>query len=77
MRIPSLPSGLVAGIAFLSLSALCLGAEPVPLIHAHAHNDYQHKRPLLDALDHDFCSVEADVYRTKIALSGARQGRWA
>lgn len=62
MRIPSLPSGLVAGIAFLSLSALCLGAEPVPLIHAHAHNDYQHKRPLLDALDHGFCSVEADVY---------------
>ena len=62
MRILSLPSGLVAGIGFLSLSALCLGAEPVPLIHAHAHNDYQHKRPLLDALDHGFCSVEADVY---------------
>jgi hypothetical protein len=62
MRIPSLPSGRVAGIAFLSLSALCLGAEPVPLIHAHAHNDYQHKRPLLDALDHGFCSVEADVH---------------
>ena len=33
-----------------------------PLIHAHAHNDYEHKRPLLDALDHGFCSVEADIY---------------
>ncbi len=39
-----------------------LGAAPVPLIHAHAHNDYRHPRPLLDALDHGFCSVEADVY---------------
>lgn len=31
------------------------------LPRAHAHNDYWHKRPLLDALDHGFCSVEADV----------------
>jgi len=29
---------------------------------AHAHNDYQHARPLLDALDHGFCSVEADIF---------------
>ena len=62
MRIPLLPNGLVAGIAFLYLSALGLGAELVPLVHAHAHNDYEHKRPLLDALDHGFCSVEADVH---------------
>ena len=34
----------------------------VPLIHAHAHNDYEHTRPLLDALGHGFCSVEADVW---------------
>jgi hypothetical protein len=33
-----------------------------PLIRAHAHNDYQHSRPLLDALDHGFCSVEADIF---------------
>jgi len=33
-----------------------------PLLHAHAHNDYEHKRPLFDALDHGFCSVEADIY---------------
>ena len=37
-------------------------AQPVPLIHAHAHNDYEHTRPLLDALDCGFCSVEADIY---------------
>jgi hypothetical protein len=36
--------------------------QPPPLPHAHAHNDYEHKRPLLDALDHGFCSVEADIW---------------
>lgn len=33
-----------------------------PLRQAHAHNDYLHARPLLDALDHGFTSVEADVF---------------
>jgi N-acyl-D-amino-acid deacylase len=33
-----------------------------PLIHAHAHNDYEHGRPLFDALDRGFCSVEADIF---------------
>jgi glycerophosphoryl diester phosphodiesterase len=32
------------------------------LPHAHAHNDYEHARPLADALDHGFCSVEADIF---------------
>jgi len=37
--------------------------EPVKgLQGAHAHNDYEHKRPLLDALAHGFQSVEADVF---------------
>ena len=62
MRNFALTSKLVAGLAFLYLAAPGVGAAPVPLIHAHAHNDYRHERPLLDALDHGFCSVEADVY---------------
>lgn len=33
-----------------------------PLIHSHAHNDYEHKHPLFDALDHGFASVEADIH---------------
>lgn len=39
-------------------------AEPLatPLPQAHAHNDYLHARPLLDALDQGFTSVEADVF---------------
>ncbi|MEV6167318.1 phosphatidylinositol-specific phospholipase C/glycerophosphodiester phosphodiesterase family protein [Streptomyces sp. NPDC051954] len=35
---------------------------PRPLWRAHAHNDYEHPRPLLDALDHRFGSVEADIW---------------
>jgi hypothetical protein len=33
-----------------------------PLRQAHAHNDYEHTRPLFDALAQGFCSVEADIY---------------
>ncbi|MEU8470266.1 phosphatidylinositol-specific phospholipase C/glycerophosphodiester phosphodiesterase family protein [Streptomyces sp. NPDC029006] len=36
--------------------------RPRPLRHAHAHNDYAHPRPLYDALDHRFGSVEADIF---------------
>ena len=32
------------------------------LVQAHAHNDYEHERPLLDALDHGFGSIEADIH---------------
>jgi glycerophosphoryl diester phosphodiesterase len=42
--------------------------QTTPLKQAHAHNDYEHKRPLLDALDQGFCSVEADVFLTKDGL---------
>lgn len=38
------------------------GGEASPLVHAHAHNDYVHARPLFDALDRGFWSVEADVF---------------
>lgn len=31
-------------------------------MYAHAHNDYEHDRPLLDALDNRFYSVEADFW---------------
>ncbi|MGK5640556.1 phosphatidylinositol-specific phospholipase C/glycerophosphodiester phosphodiesterase family protein [Streptomyces sp. URMC 126] len=33
-----------------------------PLRQAHAHNDYEHPRPLHDALAHGFTSVEADIW---------------
>lgn len=36
--------------------------QPTPLLRAHAHNDYEHARPLYDALSHGFTSVEVDVF---------------
>jgi hypothetical protein len=48
----------------IALAFVCFSAQAAvqPLTNVHAHNDYEHKRPLLDALDHGFCSVEADVH---------------
>src|SRR5947209_10392048 len=43
-------------------TALPADAAVTPLRNAHAHNDYEHPRPLFDALDQGFCSVEADVW---------------
>ena len=52
----------------LMCSSGVLAMEPIPLPGAHAHNDYEHPRPLLDALDHGFCSIEADIYLIDGAL---------
>lgn len=38
------------------------GTHVIPLCRAHAHNDYEHDRPLYDALAHGFNSVEADIF---------------
>lgn len=46
---------------FFSPSIL-LGQTIQPLPNAHAHNDYEHSRPLYDALAQGFTSIEADVY---------------
>lgn len=56
---------IVPLVIVLSLS-VCGGAaaqqNPPPLARAHAHNDYLHEHPLLDALSYGFCSVEADIH---------------
>ncbi len=44
------------------LITLPLFGQVKALPQAHAHNDYQHKRPLLDALTHGFTSIEADIH---------------
>ncbi len=53
---------LLLGWPVLALGATQREAAAVPLPRAHAHNDYRHPRPLADALEHGFCSVEADVF---------------
>ena len=44
------------------LQAPPVASNAVPLPNAHAHNDYEQSRPLWDALDQGFTSIEADVY---------------
>ncbi|GGY31884.1 phosphatidylinositol-specific phospholipase C/glycerophosphodiester phosphodiesterase family protein [Streptomyces djakartensis] len=60
----TLGAALVGPVALPAAGALAgeRGCGPRPLWRAHAHNDYEHPRPLLDALDHRFGSVEADIY---------------
>ncbi len=54
---------LVLGLALNAvLTALSAACSAQALIHAHAHNDYVHARPLLGAVERGFCSVEADVW---------------
>jgi glycerophosphoryl diester phosphodiesterase len=48
--------------ALLLAAFSAVAAEVRCLPGAHAHNDYLHPRPLLDAVDHGFCSVEADIH---------------
>ncbi|MER6975055.1 phosphatidylinositol-specific phospholipase C/glycerophosphodiester phosphodiesterase family protein [Nocardioides sp. NPDC000445] len=64
-------TAVLAAAAFLSPTAATASstdsARPsadlgTPHAQAHAHNDYEHQRPLLDALGHGFTSVEADVW---------------
>jgi glycerophosphoryl diester phosphodiesterase len=60
--IPSIIGRWTLGVVLVASA----GAGPIlaaePLGRAHAHNDYWHDRPLSDALDQGFCSVEADVF---------------
>jgi hypothetical protein len=51
--------------------SLCLGIcfnntahaqQNIKVLPAHSHNDYEHERPLFDALDCNFKSIEADVF---------------
>ena len=70
--------GAFAAIANLVLITVAFAAETAavaPLAQAHAHNDYEHDRPLLDALDHGFTSVEADIYLVDGALLVAHNRR--
>lgn len=57
-------AALTASGALLAGERLSAADEPParPRAEAHAHNDYEHARPLHDALEHGFTSVEADVF---------------
>lgn len=57
---PRIAFCLLVGWFLFAGGLSAVAAEPLP--QAHAHNDYLHSRPLQDALDHGFTSVEADVF---------------
>ena len=64
------PAVLMLSVSYLMGLALYgeTSQKAVALLRAHAHNDYEHERPLLDALDQGFCNVEADVSLTPQGL---------
>lgn len=41
-------------------SVTLLAQTPIP--HGHAHNDYMHNKPLVEALENGFTSIEIDVH---------------
>jgi hypothetical protein len=58
-------AGLLLTLVATAMLAACTAPSsnhPIPLTRVHAHNDYEHKHPLFDALEQGFCSVEADIH---------------
>ena len=53
------------------LSFCVAGAQTNTIGHGHAHNDYVHKRPLQEALENGFTSIEIDVFLHKGELKVA------
>jgi hypothetical protein len=52
---------LIFWLIFISAATGTLTAQ-TPLTKGHAHNDYQHLRPLAEALENGFTSIEIDVF---------------
>jgi Glycerophosphoryl diester phosphodiesterase family len=61
-------SAAFSAVAFALLSIIAWVHAAEPLENAHSHNDYWRARPLTDALDRGFGSVEADVFLVDGAL---------
>ncbi len=61
MKRTKFPLYFLMGLGLAALISPVPG-QSLPLTRAHAHNDYLHDRPLFDALEQGFCSVEADVF---------------
>jgi hypothetical protein len=70
MGILSLLTSLVV-FQMAAIATLAIAGEPpnpqalTPLTNGHAHNDYAHARPLVEALENGFCSIEADVFASE------------
>lgn len=49
----------ILSVSFILVHLLCICQ---PHVNAHSHNDYEHGRPLFEALENGFTSIEADVH---------------
>lgn len=53
----------IASIFLLHLIYFSTYCQPLPVLYkAHSHNDYRQKKPLHNALENRFTSIEVDVY---------------
>lgn len=62
---PNTPATRCLTLALIALGLLGIGgcvSAPPALIHAHSHNDYERPRPLFDALELGFTSIEVDIH---------------
>jgi hypothetical protein len=63
-------------LLFQSVVCGAISKDSVSLPYpAHAHNDYDHERPLFDALENGFHSIEADVFSLGDSLYVAHDRR--
>jgi hypothetical protein len=53
---------MLRSLALLLICSATCFSQQVVHPNTHAHNDYEHKRPLFDALQNGFTSIEADVH---------------
>jgi hypothetical protein len=53
---------LLSGITVIINGYSTESKTGITVLPAHSHNDYDHARPLLDALDNHFKSIEADIF---------------
>ena len=61
-------------LLFVLLFAVNASAQVAPIKHGHAHNDYMHSRPLFEALENGFTSIEIDVFLHNNELKVAHVG---
>jgi hypothetical protein len=66
-------------IILCCVQTLCISQGLFPHPNAHSHNDYEHTRPLWEALQNGFISVEADVHyqNEKLLISHNTPGNQA
>jgi len=59
---------VLAGVAVLTLGSIAAAETrpaPAPLVNAHSHNDEMRHRPLAEALENGFCSIEVDTFEVQ------------